>query len=303
VSRLRAEYLAIIRALDTMDVPFRIVYAHPEIIDHEVLAELADRRSKFARFNEGFFPSSVAFPRDFCSVLPGLILFNEDTRLKVTGSDGWEFRSSPFGQGGRMLAAQTTVVVSERLCREKEESEMVGDEELAAISRFGLTAVRCPAPVLARLDDNGRITATAVNDHVDRVAALIRDERGGLHLMIDPRVVTARFPDPAGQHCEPMGAEETVGILRERLDPLGIHVHRPPGLLNPYALNLLQFDDGRILMTEGDADLKEFLESLSGKGSVTTTDGPIRYMPTWLCGGIRCLVSEEPTPILGPRQR
>lgn len=80
---------------------------------------------------------------------------------------------------------------------------------------------------------------------------------------------------------------------------MDVTVHLAPPLRVPYALNLLQLPDGRVLMTGGDPELERFLEGLVGDDRVVTTDVPIRYIPTWMYGGIRCLVSEEPSPLMG----
>ena len=102
-ARFRREYLSIIAALEEMGVPFHIAYAHPELVDRPTLAECAEAGRKFARFSEDFFPPAVAFPRDFSSVLPQLVLFHEQAKVLVGESGGWTLLSSPFGEGGRVL--------------------------------------------------------------------------------------------------------------------------------------------------------------------------------------------------------
>ena len=300
MARSRREYLSIIESLEAMGIPFHIVYAHPDLIDRPTVAACAAAGRKFARFGEKFFPPAVAFPRDFSTVLGNLVLFHEQAKVLVGKAEGWTLLSSPFGEGGRVLSSGTTMIVCERLCdKDGGESRAVTAEHLDPIAKHGITVAPAFAPVLQRVRTSGATGEWAIGDHIDRAGALISDANGSLHLILGPNVTTARMIDEEQLVWEPVGPEGTKEKLDRELRGLGISVHLAPSLQIPYALNLLQIDDGRVLMTGGDSGLFEFIETLVGKGNVVATDIPIRYMPAWRYGGIRCLVSEEPVPIMG----
>ena len=303
IARSRREYLSIISSLETMGIPFHIVYAHPDLVDRPTVAACAEAGRKFARFGKDFFPPAVAFPRDFSTVLPTLVLFHEQAKVLVGKTDGWTLLSSPFGEGGRVLSSGTTMVVCERLCeKDGGESRAVTAEDLDPIASHGIAVATAFAPVLQRVRTTGPTDELAISDHIDRAGALLSDANGNLHLILGPNVTTARMIDEEQRLWEPVGPRRTKEMLARALRSLGINVHLAPSLKIPYALNLLQFADRRVLMTGGDTELSRFIETLVGKGKVVTTDVPIRYMPTWRYGGIRCLVSEEPLPIKGPRR-
>jgi hypothetical protein len=84
-----------------------------------------------------------------------------------------------------------------------------------------------------------------------------------------------------GTVCQEMG----IGML-----PVKISV--------PFALNLIQLFDGRVLMTGGDKEVFETVEKIVGKGKVIQTSIPIRYFPLYGRGGIRCLVTHVPAALI-----
>jgi hypothetical protein len=82
-------------------------------------------------------------------------------------------------------------------------------------------------------------------------------------------------------------------MLARVCDPLEISV-KPVSTRVPYALNLEQFPDGRVLMTSGDDEAAEAVERVVGAGMVTVTEVPIRYYPVFRYSGIRCIMTETP---------
>ena len=95
-------------------------------------------------------------------------------------------------------------------------------------------------------------------------------------------------------------SKETIEKIKLICQPLGIEVHHPKKMEVPYALNLIQFPDNRVLMTGGDESVAELINEIVGEENVFKTPTPIRYFPVWLYAGIRCLVSEAPEPLFKP---
>ncbi len=114
---LRQEYLAIVWSLSQMGIHFRIVYAHEDEIDKPTINTcISGLGTRLCGFAKDFFPSYVAYPRDFSTVLPGLILINHRAgTLTISEKDGYKIINSPYGEGGRVLYCQKTILVSERL--------------------------------------------------------------------------------------------------------------------------------------------------------------------------------------------
>ena len=72
----------------------------------------------------------------------------------------------------------------------------------------------------------------------------------------------------------------------------------PGDLTVPYALNLMQFPDKRVLMTSGSPEVENLIRLIVGDGNVSTTEVPVRFLPLWQYAGIRCLIGELPEFIL-----
>jgi hypothetical protein len=116
---------------------------------------------------------------------------------------------------------------------------------------------------------------------------------------MDPRCVLARIVDDRTRKWEPMFPDEAFSWLRRLIVPLGVELHIPPLLKVPYSVNLLQVPDGRVLMTKGkEGGLLEVIQSIVGIQNVFETELPIRYIPTWLYAGIRCLIGDWPEPLM-----
>lgn len=301
-TKMQAEYLAIVLALRDMGVHFKIVYAHPEKIDQIVLGVCVNRLGcRLMGFPEGFFPASVAYPRDFCTVLPNLLLLssNATARLNAKEKNGWRLRISPYGEGGRALVQGGTMIGCEKAVLTDGKSTPC-DREAEELRRLGIKVGFFPSTLSTEFSGpNEGGEKVFSNDHIDRVACMLRGKDGKLSLVVDPMVYTANWSMPAFLKpwtvCDP---EETRDHLCRNLGPMGIKIRWPEKLSVPYALNLVQFADGRVLMTAGDPCVKALVESIVGEGNVFETAIPIRYFPVWARAGIRCLVSEAPMPII-----
>ena len=300
IDKLREEYLAIIWSLVDMDINFRIIYAHEKEIDQRTFGVCASyMKCRFASFSEGFFPPYVAYPRDFSVVLPGMLLVNYKVgELKIKEKDGCRIVGSPYGDGGRVLFSKDTVLVSERLVGKDDRSRAAESGDLEKIREEGIKVGMIPCPLVQIFLASGETDRLFFNDHLDRIACLIEGRDGNLHLVIDPNLFTANWKGENGIFWTPRSPEETLEVIKKVCNPLGIEVHCLKKLRVPYALNLIQFPDGQILMTGGDDFAAETIKGIVGWDMVFKTPVPIRFFPVFCYAGIHCLVSEAPLPLL-----
>ena len=301
VNELRKEYLVIAYSLKEMGIEFRIIYAHEDKIDKMALAYCIDPlKCKLIGFSPDFFGPSIVYPRDFCTVLPKIVLINpEVASLTSSEKDGFSLISSPFGEGGRVLHSGETMLVSERVVEKDRHSRFVTDEEIREVSDLGINMARLPSPI-GGVVQGGEKNRFFSNDHIDRVGALIADSKQQLHLIVDPRIYTAKWRKGGAIPWEPAGPEETIIRLRSICDPLEIKVHVPRSLSVPYSLNFIQFSDGKVLMTGGDDHVAELVSGLIGEENIYMTPVPIKYHPVWVYAGIRCMIADAPLPLLKP---
>lgn len=300
--KLQEEYLAIIWSLKEIGINFRIIYSHEDRVDKQVLeACIQGLGCRLAGFDRSYFPPAVAYPRDFVTVLPDLILVNSQiARVKVGEKDDYRILSSPYGEGGRVLAWEKTMLVCERLILEDKHSS--GPKGLREIRQAGIKIALFPPFLSTAFSISGVEKRAFFNDHLDRVACLIQGKDRGLHLVVDPQIYTADWKGRKQAPCWIQRfPENTIKRIKQVCEPLEIEVHCPKKLEISYSLNLIQFPDGRVLMTSGDDSVAEVVSEIVGEDKITQTQIPIRFFPVWACAGIRCLVNEAPMPLLKPK--
>jgi hypothetical protein len=205
---------------------------------------------------------------------------------------------SPYGEGGRALVQSNLMVGSERVIIEEGKSKK--DPGLADIRRLGVRVGLFPSPLMVRFSHSGQtIQSYFSNDHIDRVSCLLKGANGKIILLADPLIQTVDWSRPDnGLPWSIRDRLHSLSYLRSNLNPFGVEVKWPRRINVPYSLNMLQFPDGRVLMTGGDPDVKALVEEIVGQGRVVETEIPIQYFPTWKFGGIRCMVGDAPIPIM-----
>lgn len=294
LAHLREEYLAIAGSLKVMGIDFRIVYSHPEEIDKKVLMLCIERlQCRLTGFDSKYRRSAVIYPRDFATVLPGLILVNSKAvRLEVSHKDDYYLIRSPYGEGGRVLTSERTMLICERLAME--DGRLLEPQGLEEIKRKGTRIGLLPLPACTTVSIDGISSKFSFNDHLDRVACLLHGKDGSLHLIVDPQIHSVSWKGL----CSP---KETLERIRGVCEPLGIMVHWPKKLEVPYSLNLVQFPDGRVLMTSGDEAVAEVVIEIVGKEKAFGTQIPIRFLPVWAYAGIRCFTNGLPKTLFVPK--
>jgi len=302
LKRLQEEYLAIIWSLKKIGINFRIIYSHEDKIDKQVLGVCVEHVGcRLVGFHRDYFPPTVAYPRDFVTVLPELILVNSQIAgVKVREKDNCRILSSPYGEGGRALTREKTMLACERLVLEdKHSSEPKGLQE---IRQAGIKIALLPLPLSIAFSISGVEKRAFFNDHLDRIGCLIRGKDRGLHFVVDPQIYTADWKGyRQATSWVRRSPGDTIKRIKQDCEPLEIEVHCPKKLKVPYSLNLIQFLDSQVLMTSGDDSIVEVVSEIVGEDKIAQTPIPIRFFPVWAYAGIRCLVNKAPMPLLKPK--
>jgi hypothetical protein len=224
-----------------------------------------------------------AFPRDIAVVVSDdLVLVDEDLSWRQASTEDFVAISSPFGTGGRVLRAGDTMLVPDRVGNVGERHEIT-DEDLAMMHCMGIkTGIMPHAIVWSReyLHD----------DHLDRYSALIQDVHGKLHLLLDSEICSGCKMDLSGFIYS---NSETISRYREKCKTLEITLHVVETKVYG-SLGMVQFSDGRVLMTSGETKILGLVQDLVGKTSVFQTPEPIWAFPAFPAAGIRCLIGEIP---------
>lgn len=291
LENLSQEYFSIILGLMEMGIDFRITYCKGDKTYRKMLSASAGKLGlKLMGFPRNFPPHLVCYPRDMFTVLPGIILVNPEIgRLKIKERSGYRILSSPYGEGGRVLLCGKTMLLSNGLIFEDNCS--IHKTELTDFEQNGMKLGFFPLSMSGTFSLAGIGKNFFPSDHSDRVACLINGEDQKLHLVIDPNIFTV---ENTLITRTPKESLEKIKIICQKL---GIEVHCPRKIEVPYALNLIQFPDNRILMTSGDDSITAVIAEIVGEEKITQTEVPIRYFPVYTRAGIRCLVNKAPPPL------
>lgn len=298
VARLREEYLAIVYTLKQMGINFRIICAHQDQVDQNVLSVCIEMLGcRLSGFPPEFFPPAVIYPRDFATVLPNIVLVNSQmAEVQVGEKEGYKIISSPYGEGGRVLPHQKTMLVGEKLIIGIEWGHNIDpQEEIEKVRELGIKIGIIPLPVCQIFSKRGKEEKFISNDHLDRVGCLLEGKDNGLYLVLDPLICTADYSQGGSEFpWVPRLPWESMDIIKRECAPLEINVRCPRRIEVPYSLNLIQFPDRRVLMTAGDDSVAETIAGIVGEENVNKTPIPIELFPVWCYAGIRCLVNETP---------
>jgi hypothetical protein len=176
------------------------------------------------------------------------------------------------------------------------ESIWLSNEEVRKLQGFGLQVAIIPQIVASVFTSEGGITDRCFgNDHLDRSMCLIKGQDGQIHFIAEPLLFLVKWINRTKLRWEPMDPDESWQLIERTCDSIGVIPHRPQQSLQiPYSLNLVQFFDGRILMTGGEPQIAALLRDIVGKNKVFETRIPIVHYPAWAQAGIHCLITEAP---------
>ncbi|MFZ2970140.1 MAG: hypothetical protein WA063_03270, partial [Minisyncoccia bacterium] len=274
--RLAEEYMAIVLALKEMDINFYITYSKSEMVYKKLLSVCKKRlRIKLMGLPANFPPHLASYPRDMFTILEnGTILVSAGIGwAKTKERDNCQIISSPYGEGGRALACGDSIFVAERLLDDNVPMAMPRTEVL---EQLGLRVGLFPLPIAGTLSRKMIESKFLLNDHLDRIACLIQGKAGKLYLVVDPGIYTGRITERSWQPCEP---KESLSKIRNICEKMGIELCCPDKIEVPYIFNLVQFPDGRILMSSGCNSAYKLIADIVGEEKITITEIPIRYLP------------------------
>lgn len=275
------EYVAIFDALRRMGQQPRVLLAHEEFVvpefvglfDSSSLVRLPDVGVQFA-----------LYPRDLATVVGDKVLLNSDIDVSAAAELRHSMVSlSVYGEGGRWLQKNSMAVGFNRLVTNYTEAgEAAKPSELVDLGlRVSLL------PNAASLQQQGRIGAVVLEDHIDRVAGLVGNEKKSLHLVVDPAIYSL-------QNGRLVDSQKTLDQYKKMLDPLEISVVSPKKMIVPGAVCFHQFQNGQVLLTGGDDEMAILLSDLVGTENVFVTEIPIQAYVVSNAAGIRCLINELP---------
>ena len=284
INRLREEYISIARSLRLMEIDFSVALSHFGELDKELCTFL----DTFIGENkvplpEYFSPKITAFPRDLCVSLPSITMTHPGFTLKEESDDLF---TSPYGEGGRVLYCGNRVLIGE--CIPGQELQTPHHYELLRKRGFQVAAFPLAHTI-------GTDKVNGYGGHLDRTACLIKGQSGKTHLVIDPEIEILRTKAVLSDgrfHVEVLSHQETMKFILSICEPLQIEVHAPEKVTVPGSLCLIQFGDGRVLMTSGDKSVADTVCNIVGKDKVNYTDIPIEVYPAFAFAGIRCLIGE-----------
>ncbi len=270
--RLAEEYMAIVLALKEMDINFYITYSKSEMVYKKLLSVCKKRLGiKLMGLPVNFPPHLASYPRDMFTILEnGTILVSAGIGwVKTKERDNCQIISSPYGEGGRVLTCGDSIFVAERFLDDNVPMVMPRTE---ALEQLGLRVGLLPLPIAGTLSRKMIENKFVLNDHLDRVACLIKNQEGKLHLVIDPRIYTGIITDK--NSWSPCESQESLNKIRNVCEQMKIELCYPDKIEVPYIFNLVQFSDGRVLMSGGCDSAYRLIADIVGEEKITTTEIP-----------------------------
>lgn len=190
--------------------------------------------------------------------------------------DHWDFYDeivtiSSLGEGGRVLNKDKSVIVSPLVWKAARRSD------IADLRRQGFKFGTLPSVIKEKQEYDFNY----LNDHIDGHASLIADQERRLHLLI----AKSYFEQRSGSMREIREAADYAGVKPVVVDDIN---------LPPLSFNLIQLENGVVIMTGGADALEEVIADLVGKSRVLTTEVELWEIPSVSAGSIRCLTNYLP---------
>jgi hypothetical protein len=275
---LAEEYFSIGSALKELQVPFRIIIAHRKHLDERVVFTLLTHLGvRGLGLSESI--SSTAFPRDMLTDFDGQMHINPEANFRFPDGSGMQ---STLGEGGRVLRLGRKVLLPDTRVFPQPKKYLSDVAKLPAKFQVGFL----PPGLSVSVNVQTGTVKDFTNDHLDRVAPLLKGKDQQDYLLLDKNYADGSHPLYGSywplikESCQKQGVTPVV-------------VDRPRGSI-PYALNLEQFYDGTVLLTGGDPVVQKIVEQIVGKEKTHTTSRPIIYYPLYRQGGIRCMLLHAP---------
>jgi len=298
------EYLGVMAGLGRMGIPFKGICsaAHGQAVLRDMLKDLPFEVIEMPEMGD---PRAVTFPRDLCTVLPnGLILIDRDLatwlRLMRGGIGGGigPVAVSPFAIGGRIVFSNKLALVHEHLLDDQTADWELVEQRgyLEVLKLAGLKVAVLPNSV--RFETRRNPPGLGVDDHMDRsTSEIITDRQGGRHIIVNPALRILRMGQTALDSDAILGTKESISVYRRLLKPYDVEVHVPAKMTVPLGFNCWK-DDGNLLISSGDVEIRQIAERILGRKRVFTTAYPFKVYPELMSSGVRCVINRLPNWLL-----
>ncbi len=204
-----------------------------------------------------------SWPRNAFNLIGGEIYAKEGALVEEIPG----IRISPLGDNGSVLHRKNAVLVTQDIWRNHK-------NEIEELKEKGFSVGSLPL-----VNPSKQKYKNFPEEHLDCHACLIEGDDSKLYLV----VADSYSRQGKGTRKKIRLAAETVEAEMVEIDDRN---------LPPFALNLIQFEDNSILMTDSEAkDLEYTLVGLVDRNRVYTTDIPIELIPRLTGGGIYCLTN------------
>ena len=296
-NQLALEHGAVTMGLSELEVSFGMSLAHQDIADLRLVMGYKASGCKIIGVPSELPLDVTCFPRDWSHPIHELrviLLSNECFAPGEREKDGVRLIPSPYGVGGRLVRVGIRGIVADRYIPKPRHPILVDKKTsvFRELCGLGLQLVILPPPFNTTFESYQEEPQTFWrSDHVDRSMCLLKDQRGGLHLVLEPNYIS-------GDPQNPRANDESVDLIKRLVEPLEITVHQLMQIRVPYVLNLLQIERGTVLMSSGDDEAAELVASIVGPERVRRTEIPITHYPVYGQAGIRCLIGEVPEVLL-----
>lgn len=283
IANLADEYLSLVHALKSHAVPFRIIIAHKDQMDQQlVLKILLQYQVRGLKLHPAV--SSTCFPRDMMTDFDGRTYLNPEANCLLGDNTGI---TSPLGEGGMILKSGKKLFMAdpEGFIRIKTQYS----SDIRSLSH-GFQFSFLPFPLALEVNMQTQTSSQFSNPHLDRAAALIKGKDGRDYLLAD-RMYVDSIHAPWGNYWPHI---ETA-CRKLRVSPIVVANSQDI----PYSLNLVQFQDGSVVMTGGHEKVRNLVAEIVGEKKVKTTDIPLVFYPIFRQGGVRCLTLFAPQKIVG----
>jgi hypothetical protein len=259
----------------------------------EVLARFLRRaRARSLRFVARRPSRWQLFPRDMFLLAEraGVLLVHADLfRLTRSTARGYAVVHSRWAEGGRVLLSGDRLIVGRY-----PGSRTSRSGALAQLARRGMRIASIPLPIIAHLErGTGRTRVLRYDTHVDRSASLVRDRDGGCHLFLGPGYRTGLLDAPSQ-------AAASADAVRRACEKIDVSVHQLADVAGPYGVATVQLGSGHVLVSAAEQELRAELATLVGAHKVLPVRPSLEAYPVFGAAGLHCLVTDVPTPLVGP---
>lgn len=236
------------------------------------------------------------FPRDMCVYIKevnALLVHSDLFAFPSTNLKGSQIIHTTWWEGGRLLLSRDRMLLGQ-LPESKNKSKEA--RVISKLRDMGMKAAFLPHALFYGLSPIGRKVFVFHHSHIDLIGSLLKGKDGGFHLIIDPAYRT-------GPLIDPLNIQDSLDLVRKNCDKIEVEVHVPKKDLSvPLATAMVQFEDGGVLATKGDDEVRAIVDDIVGSENVHMTDIPIAHYPIFGGAGLHCLITESPEPLVSAQE-